>query len=80
VQRMVQVLLDMPEKPSPPDIADALALALCHLASAPLMRAAAAARGGASPTAQPAGAAPKPVPRLEQVGPSEVPAAAGGRR
>ena len=80
VQRMVQVLLDMPEKPSPPDIADALALALCHLASAPLMRAAAAARGGASPTAQPAGAAPKPVPRLEQVGPGEVPAAAGGRR
>ncbi len=91
VQRMVQVLLDMPEKPSPPDIADALALALCHLASAPLMRAAAAAasaplmraaaaRGGASPTAQRAAAGPKPVPRLEQAGPGEVRAAAGGRR
>jgi crossover junction endodeoxyribonuclease RuvC len=81
VQRMVQVLLDLPEKPSPPDIADALALALCHLASAPLMRAAAAAaRGGASPTARPAGAAPKPLPHLDQVGPGEVPAAAGGRR
>jgi len=84
VQRMVQVLLDMPEKPSPPDIADALALALCHLASAPLMRAAQAARGGASRpgplTAQPTGAH-KPVPRLEQAGPGEVPAATtGGRR
>jgi len=39
VQRMVQVLLDLPEKPSPPDRADALALALCHLASASLHRA-----------------------------------------
>jgi|SRR5579875_396878 crossover junction endodeoxyribonuclease RuvC len=43
VQRMVQALLDLPEVPSPPDRADALALALCHLASAPLMKAAAAA-------------------------------------
>jgi crossover junction endodeoxyribonuclease RuvC len=84
VQRMVQVLLDMPEKPSPPDIADALALALCHLASAPLMRAADAARGGASrPGPNPAqrSGAHKPVPRLEQPGPGEVPAATtGGRR
>jgi crossover junction endodeoxyribonuclease RuvC len=83
VQRMVQVLLDLPDKPSPPDIADALALALCHLASAPLMRAAAAARGGASHTvpnpAQPA-ATNKAVPRLEQAGPGEVPATTGGRR
>jgi crossover junction endodeoxyribonuclease RuvC len=89
VQRMVQVLLDMPEKPSPPDIADALALALCHLASAPLMRAAALAKGGASnppprhPSppriAQPAGAH-RPLPRLEQAGPGEVPATAGVRQ
>jgi crossover junction endodeoxyribonuclease RuvC len=43
VQRMVQALLDLPEKPAPPDRADALALALCYLASAPLARAAAAA-------------------------------------
>ncbi|MCL6092192.1 MAG: crossover junction endodeoxyribonuclease RuvC, partial [Actinobacteria bacterium] len=43
VQRMVQALLDLPERPSPPDRADALALALCHLASAPLARAAAKA-------------------------------------
>ena len=36
VQRMVQTLLGLPELPSPPDAADALALALCHLAMAPL--------------------------------------------
>ena len=40
----------------------------------------AADRGAASPTAQRAGAAHKPVPRLEQAGPGEVPAAAGARR
>jgi crossover junction endodeoxyribonuclease RuvC len=83
VQRMVQVLLDLPEKPSPPDIADALALALCHLASAPLLCAAQAARGGASykgaNPGQPA-AAHKPVPRLDQAAPGVVPATSGGRR
>jgi crossover junction endodeoxyribonuclease RuvC len=36
VQRMVQSLLGLPEVPKPPDAADALALALCHLAVAPL--------------------------------------------
>ena len=36
VQRMVQTLLGLTELPSPPDAADALALALCHLAMAPL--------------------------------------------
>ena len=36
VQRMVQSLLGLAERPKPPDAADALALALCHLASAPL--------------------------------------------
>ena len=36
VQRMVQVLLGLSERPRPPDTADALALALCHLANAPL--------------------------------------------
>jgi crossover junction endodeoxyribonuclease RuvC len=35
VQRMVQALLGLPEPPQPPDTADALALALCHLAVAP---------------------------------------------
>ena len=36
VQRMVQSLLNLAEAPSSPDAADALALALCHLAMAPL--------------------------------------------
>jgi len=39
VQRMVQALLRLPELPLPADRADALALALCHLASAPFTRA-----------------------------------------
>ena len=38
VQRMVQALLSLPEPPRPPDAADALALALCHLAVAPRLR------------------------------------------
>jgi crossover junction endodeoxyribonuclease RuvC len=36
VQRMVQSLLGLPEVPKPADAADALALALCHVATAPL--------------------------------------------
>ena len=36
VQQMVQVLLGLPELPHPPDAADAAALALCHLAMAPM--------------------------------------------
>jgi crossover junction endodeoxyribonuclease RuvC len=56
VQRMVQALLDLPEKPTPPDRADALALALCHLAGAPLARAVARATG-ARPALVPAGTA-----------------------
>ncbi len=36
VQRMVQALLGLTAPPRPPDAADALALALCHLAMAPL--------------------------------------------
>ena len=43
VQRMVQAILALPERPKPPDVADALALALCHLAAAPLLSRAAAA-------------------------------------
>ena len=51
VQRMVAALLDLPEPPSPPDVADALALALCHLTAQPLRRAFAAAEAvhGSSP-------------------------------
>jgi crossover junction endodeoxyribonuclease RuvC len=37
VQRMVQLLLDLPALPAPPDAADALALAICHLTVAPLL-------------------------------------------
>lgn len=37
VQRMVQVLLELPAPPSPPDAADALALAICHLTLAPML-------------------------------------------
>ena len=45
VQRMVASLLGLPEPPRPADAADALALALCHLAVAPLAaRVAGAAR------------------------------------
>ncbi|HTW06195.1 MAG TPA: crossover junction endodeoxyribonuclease RuvC [Acidimicrobiales bacterium] len=50
VQRMVQALLDLPDKPSPPDRADALALALCHLALAPLAKAVAVADARGSGT------------------------------
>ena len=35
VQQMVQSLLSLPERPRPPDTADALALAICHLSLAP---------------------------------------------
>jgi crossover junction endodeoxyribonuclease RuvC len=40
VQRMVQVLLRLPERPRPADRADALALAICHLSGAGLRSAA----------------------------------------
>jgi crossover junction endodeoxyribonuclease RuvC len=34
VQHMVARLLDLPELPEPPDVADALAIAICHLHTA----------------------------------------------
>lgn len=34
VQQMVRVLLNLPETPHPDDVADALAIAICHLHSA----------------------------------------------
>jgi crossover junction endodeoxyribonuclease RuvC len=43
VQRMVQSLLRLPERPRPPDVADALALAICHLTGTGLRAAVAAA-------------------------------------
>jgi crossover junction endodeoxyribonuclease RuvC len=47
VQRMVAELLRLPELPRPPDVADALALALCHLASSRATRLAASGSGRA---------------------------------
>ncbi len=52
VQRMVQSLLHLPERPRPPDVADALALAICHLTGTGLraaVAAAAVAGAGATP-------------------------------
>ena len=46
VQRMVQTLLGLAEVPNPPDAADAAAIALCHVAMAPMARAAADATSG----------------------------------
>jgi crossover junction endodeoxyribonuclease RuvC len=43
VQKMVQARLGLAAVPRPPDAADAAALALCHLAAAPLHRRVAAA-------------------------------------
>jgi crossover junction endodeoxyribonuclease RuvC len=45
VQRMVAAVLHLPEPPRPPDVADALALAACHLTTQSLHRAVAAAVG-----------------------------------
>lgn len=52
VQHMVSQLLQLTEVPRPPDVADALALAVCHLTAAPLHQAVAAAmaRGPVSMT------------------------------
>jgi len=50
VQRMVAALLGLSEPPRPPDVADALALALCHLTSLPLRKAVEAASGAMAET------------------------------
>ncbi|MGA3147040.1 MAG: crossover junction endodeoxyribonuclease RuvC [Acidimicrobiales bacterium] len=47
VQRMVASVLGLAEPPRPPDVADALALAACHLTTQPLRRAVAVATGEA---------------------------------
>ena len=49
VQRMVQSILQLAERPRPPDVADALALAICHLTGTGLRAAVAAAGGGGAP-------------------------------
>ncbi|MGH9083107.1 MAG: crossover junction endodeoxyribonuclease RuvC [Acidimicrobiales bacterium] len=45
VQRMVASILGLASVPGPPDVADALALAVCHLATMPLRQAVAAVSG-----------------------------------
>lgn len=63
VQAMVARLLHLPEAPKPPDAADALALAICHL-SASRFRAAARQRLPEGATAGPGFTSPTPVPGL----------------
>ncbi len=59
VQRMVAAVLGLTDVPRPPDVADALALAACHLTAAPLRRAVASAtrRSGDDPGGMTAGTA-----------------------
>jgi crossover junction endodeoxyribonuclease RuvC len=59
VQAMVARLLHLPEVPKPPDAADALALAICHLSAGRFRAAAGAAAGGGSGVTS-----PTPVPGL----------------
>lgn len=47
IQRVVQITLNLPAPPSPDDVADAMAAALCHIRQAPFARALAAAKGRA---------------------------------
>jgi len=49
VQRMVAQVLGLGAIGGPPDVADALALAVCHLTTVPLRRAVAAATGAPAP-------------------------------
>jgi crossover junction endodeoxyribonuclease RuvC len=49
VQQMVQTLLGLPRPPHPPDAADAAALALCHVAMAPMRDATRRAMGAPDP-------------------------------
>lgn len=59
VQRMVQIRLGLSEPPKPADAADAAALALCHLARAPLdARVSSAARRSAAGTTTAVGGRP----------------------
>jgi len=58
VQRMVQILLDLPAPPHPPDAADAAAIALTHVAMHPLARSAQRAIAAGAQRAGAAGAQP----------------------
>jgi crossover junction endodeoxyribonuclease RuvC len=65
VQRMVASVLGLDEPPRPPDVADALALAACHLTTQPLRRAVAAATAATAGSAAPVGAGVVTGPREE---------------
>lgn len=65
VQEMVARLLSLSSTPRPPDAADALALAICHLTTVPLRVAAAAAM--ARPVWHPAQGPPAGTPRREKI-------------
>lgn len=56
VQTMVQILLDLDRVPKPADAADAAALALCHLAHDPQLRAGSDVRAGGTSDAMTAAA------------------------
>lgn len=56
MQQMVTRVLGLGDVPRPPDMADALALAVCHLTSLPLRRAVEAASDGAAGPAEPGAA------------------------
>ena len=62
VQRMVAQVLGLPAIEGPPDVADALALAVCHLTTVPLRRAMDVALSGA----RSGGARPNGPARREQ--------------
>jgi crossover junction endodeoxyribonuclease RuvC len=71
MQLMVRALLAMNETPEPPDAADALAVALCHLQADERRRRivvgaprGANARASRASIARPAGATPIPLPRI----------------
>ncbi len=53
MQQMVARVLDLAEVPRPADVADALALAVCHLTTLPLRRAVVAAAHGAADRGEP---------------------------
>jgi crossover junction endodeoxyribonuclease RuvC len=79
VQSMVKRLLDLPAVPSPPDAADALALALCHLAIAPQQLRVAASLGASASThrsGQPPGQ-PRPLRIARSLGGVAIAASSG---
>jgi crossover junction endodeoxyribonuclease RuvC len=73
VQRMVQQVLGLEPIQGPPDVADALALAVCHLTTVPLRRAVDAALGEGRAGARPVSEEP------EENNRSEVPRRPRGR-